>query len=216
MTFAYNGLFTVPTLAVRGSGVAEANIQMYNSNSQEYIYLGDQAGNFTRPIMGVLNPTAGTNILRAGFKCDFSNQGVVFGDSKQFRVENPRQPGTDIAYACIEGPEVAAYVRGTGHLVNGRATIQLPEHFQDVAVSESMTVQVTPCSPGSLGLAVVAQATDHFEVVELFRGAGTYDFHWRVEAVRKGYEHFEVIRPTSERMIPAPPAPTGPGLTTPR
>ena len=155
--------------------------------------------------MGVLNPTAGTNVLRAGFKCDTSNQGVVFGDSKQFRVENPRLPGTDIAYACIEGPEVAAYVRGTAHLVSGRATIQLPQHFQDVAVSEGMTVQLTPCSAQSLGLAATFQATDHIEVAELQSGTGSYDFHWRVEAVRKGYEHFEVIRPTAERMISAQP-----------
>jgi hypothetical protein len=65
-----------------------------------------------------------------------------------------------------------------------------------------MTVQLTPCSGRSRGLAVTTQDTEHFDVSELSSGAGTYDFHWRVEAVRKGFEHYEVIRPTAERMVP--------------
>lgn len=148
--------------------------------------------------MGVTNPQ-NPSALVAGVYWSGS-AGVVFGDIKQFRELNPRQPGTDIAYVCIEGPEVAAYVRGVGHLVDGRATVWLPEHFQDVASAAGITVQVTPESAGSRGLAVVERATDHFVVVELLNGAGTYDFDWRVEAVRRGYEDYQVIRPTAERM----------------
>lgn len=135
---------------------------------------------------------------RARLYVDSLNRGVVEGNIKNFRMANPRVPETDIVYACIEGPEAAAYCRGTDRLVAGRAVVRLPEHFQDVGTLDGMTVQVTPRSAESKGLAVTEQALDHFVVQELFEGTGQYEFHWRVEAVRKGYENYEVIRPSSQ------------------
>ena len=184
-----------------GSPGQSSTAYMYNGAGQAYIYLGTSASGIGQPLMGCPNPAAGLAILRSGLNC-IGVVGSMFADVKNFRTENPRQPGTDIVYACIEGPEAAAYMRGTGHLSNGHATVRLPVHFQDIAVADGMTVQLTPCSGLSRGLAVTAQDTEHFEVDELSSGAGTYDFHWRVEAVRKGFEHYEVIRPTAERMVP--------------
>jgi hypothetical protein len=174
-----------------------ADLQMLNGSNQFISYLGFQGTANTRPLIGVLNPADNT-VIRAGAMWN-GGSGVIFGDLKQFRVVNPRQPGTDIAYTCVEGPEAAAYVRGTGHLVNGKAVVVLPQHFQDVTVTDGMTVQVTPGWAGSRGLAVTLKASDHFEVEELLEGAGTYDFDWRVEAVRAGHENYQVIVPTAER-----------------
>jgi hypothetical protein len=148
---------------------------------------------------------AGGNNL-AGMYIDSAGYGAIYAEVKSFRVANPRQPDTEIVYACIEGPEAAAYIRGTSQLVAGHAIVQLPEHFQDVAVAEGMTVQVTPCSADSKGLAVVQQALDGFVVQELLQGTGSYEFHWRVEAVRKGHEDYRVIRSSSEGR-PAEPEP---------
>src|SRR5207237_6992 len=115
----------------------------YNGSNQLIGYLGEPNNAPTGGLMGILSPSNSTT-LRAGFS--WQNNGVMFADVKQFREPNPRQPGTDIAYACIEGPEAAAYVRGTATLVNGSASVALPDHFQDVAVSDGMTVQLTPRS----------------------------------------------------------------------
>jgi hypothetical protein len=127
-------------------------------------------------------------------------QGVVFADTKNFRTANPAEPGTEIWYACIEGPEAAAYVRGTGHLVDGEAVVTLPEHFGNVVSSQGITAQVTPLSPESRGLAVVEKRPDRLVIRELQNGTGTYDFDYLAMAVRKGYENYRVIRPTSEAM----------------
>ncbi|MEE9442814.1 MAG: hypothetical protein V3V99_09120 [candidate division Zixibacteria bacterium] len=121
--------------------------------------------------------------------------GEIEAQVKGFRVANPDQPGTDIRYACPEGPEAAAYVRGTGHLENGIAKVTLPEHFGAVAVSEGITIQLTPLSAESRGLAVVEKSPDRFVVRELSNGEGTYDFDFIVMAVRKGHEDYQVIRP---------------------
>ena len=99
-------------------------------------------------------------------------------DIKNFRVPHPSQPDTDIVYACVEGPEAAVYVRGTAHLVNGEAVISLPDHFGSVASPEGMTVQVTPLSADSLGLAIVTKRLSGIEAKELHRGTGNYEFDW--------------------------------------
>jgi hypothetical protein len=132
-----------------------------------------------------------------------SGQGIVWGDVKSFRVANPNEPGTDIWYSCLEGPEAAAYVRGTGHLVNGRASVSLPDHFTAVASSKGITVQVTPLSGESKGLAVVEKGTEKFAVRELNNGNGTYDFDFMVTAVRKGHEDYQVIRAAMRTQPPA-------------
>jgi hypothetical protein len=133
--------------------------------------------------------------LQAGIYVNSGNQGYIFGDIKAFKVTNPRDIRTDIWYAAVEGPEAAIYTRGKGRLVNGAAVIELPDHFKDMVIESTMTVQVTPQSADSEGLAVVSPSVDGIEVRELRRGHGTYDFYWEVKGVRKGHDNFEVVRP---------------------
>ena len=128
-----------------------------------------------------------------------SGMGVITADIKSFRVSNPSQPGTDICYACIEGPEAAAYIRGTMRLVNGMATVDFPDHFIDVIVLEGMTIQLTPLSAGSKGLAVIEKNLDRVLVQELNGGVGDYEFDYLVTAIRKGHESYQVIKRSLNR-----------------
>ncbi len=143
----------------------------------------------------------------AGIYVDHEGHGVVSGDIKSFRVPHPDDPETDIWYACVEGPEAAMYVRGTGQLVDGRATIRLPDHFRVLAVEDSMTVQLTPKSFDSKGLAVGHQTLDGIEVGELNGGRGNYEFHWEVKAVRRAHQDFKVIRPWNHARAGGDPSP---------
>ena len=61
-------------------------------------------------------------------------------------MPHPDKPGYDIVYTCVEGPEAAAYVRGTAELSNGTVEILFPDHFQIVASENSMTILITPLS----------------------------------------------------------------------
>lgn len=128
-----------------------------------------------------------------------TGDGVIFGDRvqaavKNFVVDHPNDPSKEIVYASLEGPEAAMYTRGTAQLVNGQATIVLPEHFRLMAVESSMTVTVTPLSEDSNGLAITSKNLNGIVVKELMRGNGTYAFDWEVRSVRKGYEDYQVIR----------------------
>ena len=128
-----------------------------------------------------------------------TGDGVIFGDQiqaavKNFVVDHPNDPSKEIVYASLEGPEAAMYTRGTAQLINGSATIALPEHFRLMAIESSMTVTVTPLSENSNGLAITSKSLSGIVVKELMRGNGTYAFDWEVRSVRKGFEDYQVVR----------------------
>ncbi|MEQ9437494.1 MAG: hypothetical protein RIG62_00555 [Cyclobacteriaceae bacterium] len=112
-----------------------------------------------------------------------------------FVEDHPLDPTKQIVYACVEGPEAAMYMRGTAKLENGKAIINLPEHYRVLAVESSMTVHVTPLSEESNGLAVTTKSLENGIVVkELMKGTGSYAFDWEVKCVRRGFEDYQVVR----------------------
>ena len=63
-----------------------------------------------------------------------------------------------------------------------------------MASVDGITVQVTPLSAESKGLAVVAKSLDGIVVQELQNGAGSYSFDFTVTAVRQDQENHQVLR----------------------
>jgi hypothetical protein len=131
--------------------------------------------------------------VQAGMLVNSSGRGEMFADVKNFIVDHPTRPGARIVYTSLEGPEVAIYHRGVVALVNGRASIELPEHFTALAKPDSVTVQLTPVSLRSLGLGVEAIGDGRIEIGELHDGTGSYDVHFVVHAVRQGYEERQPV-----------------------
>ena len=86
-------------------------------------------------------------------------------------------------------------LKRSNQLVNGKAQVALPEHFEAVAAHEGITVTLTPQSTQSKGLAVIRKSPSTFTVQELHTGQGTYAFDWEVKAVRIGYENYQPVRP---------------------
>ncbi|MEZ4825426.1 MAG: hypothetical protein R3C61_03905 [Bacteroidia bacterium] len=164
------------------------NVSVSNLTGQTRVEMGISSDN------GFVHVYDNANTLKAGIIINGLGQGEVFGDSKNFRITHPTDPDQEIWYASLEGPEAAAYLRGTARLVAGKATVSFPEHFQLIAAETGMTVMVTPLSGESRGLAVVRKDAKGFEVTELLKGEGAYEFDWEVKCVRRGYEGFEVVR----------------------
>lgn len=75
--------------------------------------------------------------------------------------------------------------RGTATLSNGRFKVILPAEEAAKIEDGSMTVQVTPLSIDSKGLAVVRKEKDAFTVAELMSGTGSYAFDWTLTALRR-------------------------------
>jgi hypothetical protein len=124
--------------------------------------------------------------------------GEIIGITKSFAMPHPVEPAQQIVYAALEGPEAGAYVRGTATLVNGRAVVALPEHFSLIVSEQGLTVQLTPRSLSSRGLAVLSSSPQEIVVEELANGAGNYEFDYLVQGLRRGKENFQVIRKKTE------------------
>ncbi len=157
------------------------------------------------PNNGIISVTdaagAAQGLFKAAMSVDSLGWGTIVATVKSFRVPHPVQPDMDIVYTCIEGPEAAAYVRGTAHLVNGEGVISLPEHFVSVVGLSGLTVQITPLSPDSLGLAVAEKGIPEIRIKELHGGTGNYDFDWEVKGIRNDQADYQVLRPRAERAF---------------
>jgi len=125
-----------------------------------------------------------------------SNTGLteLFADVKHFKMDHPEDPGKEIWYASVEGPEAAAYIRGTAKLVDGECQVELPDHFLQVANEATMTVILTPLYWDTYGLAVAEKSDIGFKVKELKGANGNFEFDWEVKCVRSGFEDYKVIR----------------------
>ncbi|HET9920047.1 MAG TPA: hypothetical protein VFQ30_09430, partial [Ktedonobacteraceae bacterium] len=111
--------------------------------------------------------------------------------AKHFVQEHPTDPTQEIVYTSLEGGEAGTYTRGTWKLEDGKAVIELPEHFSMVTSEDGLTVQLTP--RGEWLQLYVAQLTTGQLIVQEAQGkSGQFDY--LIQGVRKGYEHHEVIR----------------------
>lgn len=193
--------------SINASGDGHGFIALRGQSRNEIVYLGRNTYEpGTNPNDGMLQIRRGdgTSVVnlysRAG-----TGVGVVLSDSvvalnsltsfglKNFATPFPDRPGTMIQYACLEGPEVAAYVRGSAELINGSATITLPDHFTSIVLEDTITVQLTPRSASSMGLAATDVALTGIEVRELLKGTGSYRFDYLVTGVRRGYRNYTPV-----------------------
>jgi hypothetical protein len=103
--------------------------------------------------------------------------------AKYFVEPHPTDPTKEIRYVCLEGRESGTYFRGTGRIVRGFATIEVPEDFSIVTSPKGITVQLTPVGDLAV-LAVMRQGLDGIVI----RGSSDVEFHYMVNGVRRALE----------------------------
>lgn len=166
-----------------------------NSTNIQLTHVNDPETGGALPDLGGVYVLDENSNRKAGVDIDpITGQGVVWGDVKNFRMDHPEDDAKEIVYASLEGPEAAAYARGTAQLTNGRTFVEFPDHFALVANPETMTVILTPQYSQTFGVAVVEKTDRGFYVEELMNGKQGFEFDWEVKCVRKGYEDFKVVR----------------------
>jgi len=121
---------------------------------------------------------------------------------KNFIQPHPEDPNKEVAYVSLEGGESGTYWRGSSRLSDGKAEIQLPEHFVLVTAEEGLTATATLREPGP---AVYVDELSNSKLV-LRTGDGSKSnarFDFIVMGVRKGFENHVPIRyrnPAAERQ----------------
>jgi len=108
--------------------------------------------------------------------------------TKSFVEPHPTDPGKEIRYVSLEGRESGTYFRGTGRLVNGRATVAVPEDFAMVTSEEGLTVQLTAIGQPAI-LYLVTTNLRNIDVA----GSADVEFNYLVHGVRKAFADHQPI-----------------------
>ena len=146
-----------------------------NNTTRMFITTGGNVG------INTTNPSASLHVVGS----------LNVTGTKNFVENHPTDPSKEIVYAALEGGEAGTYVRGTAELVNGKAVIELPDHFSLVTAEKGLTVQLTPRGEW-LQSFVVSVTPQKLVLGEGKRKSGKLDYI--VQGVRKTYADFEPIR----------------------
>jgi hypothetical protein len=130
---------------------------------------------------GVAGSSSGSFALYA-----FGNIGAT--GTKSFVEPHPTDPTKEIRYVCLEGREAGTYFRGTGRIVGGFATIDLPEDFRMVTSPDGLTAVATPVG-GLAVLAIVHQDLDRIVI----QGSSDVTFNYVINGVRKAFRDFQPV-----------------------
>ena len=100
----------------------------------------------------------------------------------------------EVVYTATEAPTPRTETSGVARLEDGRAEIDLADHFGWVTdTDEPLLVQTTPYAVDSAGLAVVERSVDRLVVADR-DGTGDYEFAYTVSGTREGQADRAVVR----------------------
>lgn len=109
-------------------------------------------------------------------------------------VHTPGEPQKKVRYTSVESGKALTEVSEVAEMVDGRAEIELPEHFEMVTSSdEPLSIQVTPYADEEVKPQVVEESTDSIVVEDFSDHPGQYTFAYTVKGVREGYENEEIV-----------------------
>jgi len=140
---------------------------------------------------------------------EIDGNGNIFADGDKNFVESvdTDEGEREVVYTASEAPTPHTEISGVAELEDGRAEVDLPDHFGWVTTDdEPIVVQITPYG-GSAGTRVVERSTDRI-VVEDLDGEGDYEFAYTIKGTRDGHADKEVVREPSTDAVPGDAGPT--------
>ena len=110
--------------------------------------------------------------------------GTVSAASKTFNIPHPQDATRRLIHACLEGPENGVYYRGAAELVDGRATVELPDYFEALTFPDERSVLLTQVDDGGeLALLAASPVVDGKFSIRASVAAALVS--WEVKAVRR-------------------------------
>jgi hypothetical protein len=129
--------------------------------------------------------TGPSNVIQGNLQVN----GSFSAATKNFLIDHPLKRGYQLVHSSLEGPEVPVFYRGTARLINGNASVVLPDYFDALTRDHTATVLLT--AKGSKPFVLSYDAFDE----KSFRVHGTRvdgEFDWEVKAVRADVPILEV------------------------
>lgn len=187
------------TDATAGMIVADGSLISHNDialnargperDSSIYFYdLGNQGGQYVRWSESANRFHVSSDVQIDG---EFLAVGGPVGTATPKNI--PAQNAAFVFTAALEGNSVAIYLRGSGVLANGTATIVFPTGFSALVGDGDITAQVTLTSKGP-ALWVSEKTKDHVTVETVTPTTSPVSFDYFVQAPRAGAESFRTFR----------------------
>jgi len=141
---------------IRNFVVSMTGTTTLKNNSNQSVFVLTQAGNLTHKgnlstegnatVSGSLtagNTTVNGNLitsgnLTVGGTATWANS--IVGTTKLFDIPHPQKEDMRLRHGCLEGPELAVYVRGK----TSEGIIPLPGYWEDLVDVKTITVHLTP------------------------------------------------------------------------
>lgn len=122
--------------------------------------------------------------------------------TKNFEIDHPKKPGYKLVHAAVESPEAAVYYRGQSQLINGHASVNLPDYFETLTRKDDRTVFLTPQfdnnSQPISNLAASTVDNGSFSVRALDSNNPSQKFYWQVQAIRADIPPLEVEKKSEQ------------------
>ena len=164
-----------------------SNVIRYDDSSGQYTFRNDRTG-----LLYLVDPN--TTLFT---DLDITGDLYVDGNKNFVQSVDTDDGEKEVVYTSTEAPTARTEATGVAELEDGRAEIDLPEHFGWVTDDEEpIHVQTTPHSADSGGLAAVERSTERL-VVEDLEGDGDYEFAYTVKGTREGRADKQVVREPS-------------------
>jgi hypothetical protein len=143
----------------------------YHATTSLYNFIPDT----TQTLGTLLHPWS--NTYTSSIYCSTIHfRGTPFNSIKSFIIDHPIDISKYLVHACLEGPEVGVYYRGTSEIETGHTQklITLPYYVDSFATD--FTVTVTPIYNGTLRLLNCSKVKDNYFTVYGSEG----EFDWSV------------------------------------
>jgi hypothetical protein len=164
-----------------------SNVIRYDDSSGQFTFRSDDGG------LLYLADT-GTNLFT---DLDVTGDLYASGDKNFVQSVDTDDGEKEVVYTSTEAPTPRTEASGVAELEDGRAAVELPDHFGWVTDdTEPIIVETTPYSADTGGLAVVERSTERL-VVEDLDGDGDYEFAYTVKGTREGHADKQVVREPS-------------------
>ena len=177
-----------------GFNVRDCQIRATNDGLNQST-LGFYTSNADTPAERMRITAAGNVGIGTGATVNYKLQvnGSFAATTKSFVIDHPTKPDMKLRYGSLESPYHGVRLTGEGVLVNGNATIELPDYIHGLCKQEGSQVQITNIKHGKvIWVEDIEVDNNKFTVAADVNDDKEYKFYWSFTAIRKDIEDMVV------------------------
>ena len=185
------------TLGISETGLTGGRLLISTSGSGAIINQNDNSPLSLQTLGTTAIRIASNQNVAIGYTSDQSYKLAVNGSfaatTKSFLIDHPTKEGMKLRYGSLESPYHGVRLTGEGVLINGSATIELPDYIKGLCKQEGSQVQITNIKHGKvIWVEDIEVNNNRFTVAAEVHDNKEYKFYWSFTAIRKDIDDMVV------------------------